>query len=959
MSRVSDWFASWKLVSWRTALLVAFVLYTLIGFFVVPWVAERVIHKVAREKLDREVTVEEIRCNPFTLSLTVEGLELPDRPGSTMLSFDEMYANLQASSLFRWAFTLKEVDIQKPFFAMRRFEDGGINILELKDVLAANVDLSDEAFGLPRALLREIRITGGRVELEDRAREEPLVWELGPVELSMHEISTIPDEQGTEDISIGLPEGGSLQIGGSVVVEPFGLEGALSMDEVVVGNLWAAVGHKFDFDVQGGTLSTDLQYRFWLGDEGLGMRVSDLAAQVSDVSVTTLGSDTELLQIPSVVVSGGSLLWPEARLEVESVVAEGPSASVWLESDGTPVWTTLVPETTREELIELWKKLDEKYSPVAVLRRFEVQAADASFEDRTFEEPMRVEVADAAIVVTDISSEPGTRWGLEASAALAGDAPASATGTLMARPLTLDAEVGVEGLDLAQFQPYIAKFVPLDLLAGQLTATGTAHVEPREDAPDVMFDGKARVGDLDLVETVTNSSLLKWGELEVEGVQAWLLPTSVEVAKVDIHEAGLEIIVAEDGTINVLEFFKEIVEDLEKLPPTDLARVELHDCFGRYREEKPTRPFELDLESINGSVLRFATDGSTRAELEVDAAISTGGMARVTGELDPLDYGRATDIEIDIRDVHLPPLSAKSIGIVGHPVDNGTATLGLDVEITDQQLVSANHVEITNLQLGERVEGDRLIDLPVKLGVKLLKDKNGQIILDIPVNGDISNPDFVMASALSSAFQELVGEIVKSPFRMLGRLAGGSDDQDLEFVDFAMGRADLEKHVRANLDTLAKALTERPSLALEVAGTVDPEADARGLRTAALEDQLASEGMDVTDLETGELERLEEMYRSQVDGADLEALRAQYASDTDGATLDEVAYRAALLDQVIAAQVVDETETEALAAARAEAIRAYLVDQAGVDASRVVVQTETATVTDSDKWVRCQLALQE
>src|SRR5210317_1192458 len=99
MSKVKEWFASWKLISWRSALVAAFIVYTLIGFFVVPWIAEKVIVKMAYDKLGREVTVEDVRCNPFTLSLTVEGLDLPDRPGSTMLSFDELYANLQASSL--------------------------------------------------------------------------------------------------------------------------------------------------------------------------------------------------------------------------------------------------------------------------------------------------------------------------------------------------------------------------------------------------------------------------------------------------------------------------------------------------------------------------------------------------------------------------------------------------------------------------------------------------------------------------------------------------------------------------------------------------------------------------------------------------------------------------------------------------------------------------------------------
>ena len=88
MDSLINWFKSWKLVSWRTAVVAAVVIYGLIGFFVVPVIAKKIIVDTARERTGREVTVEEVRCNPFTLSLSIRGFSFPDRPGSTMLSFD-------------------------------------------------------------------------------------------------------------------------------------------------------------------------------------------------------------------------------------------------------------------------------------------------------------------------------------------------------------------------------------------------------------------------------------------------------------------------------------------------------------------------------------------------------------------------------------------------------------------------------------------------------------------------------------------------------------------------------------------------------------------------------------------------------------------------------------------------------------------------------------------------------
>jgi len=100
MKSVTEWFRSWRLVSWRSALVVAVVLYALIGFFVVPPIVKSQIEKQSLKILKRQATVEKVRCNPFALSLTIEGFSLPDRPGSVLLAWDRLYANAQVSSLF-------------------------------------------------------------------------------------------------------------------------------------------------------------------------------------------------------------------------------------------------------------------------------------------------------------------------------------------------------------------------------------------------------------------------------------------------------------------------------------------------------------------------------------------------------------------------------------------------------------------------------------------------------------------------------------------------------------------------------------------------------------------------------------------------------------------------------------------------------------------------------------------
>ena len=309
MSKSGDWFASWKLVSWRTAIVVAFVLYVLIGFLVVPWITERMITKVGQEKLGREITVENVQCNPFSLSLTIQGLNLPDRPGTTMLGFDEFYANLQPSSLFRWALTLKDLRIDGLYAALRRFEDGEVNVLELMEALDTGEE-PKEPFKLPRAIFHQIQVNNGRFDIDGRYREDPLLWTQEPIEVLLTDISTIPDEEGGNDITIGLAGGGTIRVRGEVVIEPLGLTGAVSLDKLGLAKTWELVEDRFELRVTDGFAAADINYRISMGDDGLHSEIHDSEFRVTDFAVRANEIDTDLVHADSVVVSGVVAQWP-------------------------------------------------------------------------------------------------------------------------------------------------------------------------------------------------------------------------------------------------------------------------------------------------------------------------------------------------------------------------------------------------------------------------------------------------------------------------------------------------------------------------------------------------------------------------------------------------------------------------------------------------------------------------
>ncbi len=118
------------LLIWAATLLVVF---TIIGFFIVPPILKSVLATQLTAALHREVAIREVRFNPFALSATVRGLTVKEPKGSeTFASFEELYVNLESYySLFKWSAVVREVRLTKPFVRLVRRADESYNFSDL------------------------------------------------------------------------------------------------------------------------------------------------------------------------------------------------------------------------------------------------------------------------------------------------------------------------------------------------------------------------------------------------------------------------------------------------------------------------------------------------------------------------------------------------------------------------------------------------------------------------------------------------------------------------------------------------------------------------------------------------------------------------------------------------------------------------------------------------------------
>src|SRR5947207_8705984 len=132
LSRLSAFKGSrwYKRLVWALAV---FVVYVLFGFFALPPLIKWQMLKQLRITTKRNASMEQVKFNPLVLSLTVRGLTLTEPDGRKFVSWDELYINFQTSSLFRWAWTFKEIRLVQPFGEIIVFPDGRLNFANMFD----------------------------------------------------------------------------------------------------------------------------------------------------------------------------------------------------------------------------------------------------------------------------------------------------------------------------------------------------------------------------------------------------------------------------------------------------------------------------------------------------------------------------------------------------------------------------------------------------------------------------------------------------------------------------------------------------------------------------------------------------------------------------------------------------------------------------------------------------------
>jgi len=853
-----------KLLRWFFALS---LLYTVVGFLILPPVVRSIAVKQLSKQLDREVSIQKIKINPFALSTTVRGLLIKDKDGEPFVSWDEVYVNFQLSSLFTRAWTFKEISTSKPYVRVQMNWDYTFNFSDLIEKFSTNAAPVKPAGSTKPLVLRigRLHIGGASAAYADYTTREPFKRLLGPLDITLDDFRTDPDNRNPYAFTGTTDAGERIAWSGFFYLAPVRSEGSLTLDKFTLSKYAPLYQDLLRFQVTDGKIGVHFNYRFELNPANRVIQLYNTAFVLRDFKANVPGETNNFTELAHFSVSGASVDLQSHEVAVDSVRAEGGNLLVRRDAENklNVVEVSQPPPTTTHapggilfllhsvtNMVTLLLNSTNQWS--GTVHSVEVTNCALHWEDLINSRPARLDLTDIRVMAKNISNIPGTNLISEVSLRWNTNGSIKTVTTASFLPPTAEVQLDIDRLDLGSLDAYLEPMVNLYVLGSKVGLHGKANLTTVVgELPHVTFQGDANLDGFHTVDGDWAEDLLKWDSLRFNGIEANLNPQTVSIKEIVVDNAYARLVIETNRTINLLNALRmtnapatNSVKSVAAkgaarvtnapLPQISVGAIIITNTAVSFTDRSMTPEVNLAIREVDGSVAGISTEQLQHAVVDLHAKVDGVGPATITGLINPLNATATNDIKISLKDMDLTPASPYAARFAGYRIAQGKLNLDLAYELVGKKLTSKNVITLDRFTFGEKVDSPEATHLPVRLAIAILKDRDGKIVLDVPIDGQTDDPKFHVSKVVWGAVENILVKVATSPFSLLGALVGGGGEE-LGYQDFAPGSSTLSDEGKKKLDALTKVLHERPALGLEISGSVDPVSDRDGLERVALD----------------------------------------------------------------------------------------------------------------------------
>ena len=630
-----------KIAIWLVAIVAAF---GIIAGLVAPPLLRGKLASELSTKLHRQVSIEQIRINPFAMSVTVRGFLMKERQGSaTAVSFDELYANLELASLFRWGPVLKEIRLVKPYINVVRNEDRTYNFTDLIDEFTKGPPEPKGPPGpTPRFALNNIQVLDGKIDFDDRP--EQTKHSITSIKIGVPFISSIPSqvEIKVQPAFYALVNGAPFQIDGETKPFEDSRESNihLDIDKLQIPKYVEYSPIELNFKVPSGQLNSKLVVTFRTSKDKPSVLSISGNVGVADF-VLHEKTDTPLLNLPAfdVVIDNVEVFAKQAILK--SIKLQAPELHVTRNRDGTLNLTSLIVESKTEKAPE--QKTNEKPFGYRV-DEIVVDQGKVLLTDRSPERPFEKRLENIHAAVKVLTNEPGKKATTELSFQTDAKEEFNHTGTVQLTPLLAEGQIEVKSLQLKGLRPYYESVVGVEITEGLLDLVTRFAVAQKEDKQldTKLAELNAALRSLRLNVPGEREPLWRAPLLAIKDTTVDVEKKSIVVGSFESREGNGFVQRNPDGSINFARLVKTQAGASETKKPeqkdtaewaVEIKRSALDRFRVTFEDRMLSPPARMTVSALSAQAENVSNAKNARAKVRIQATINNKGRLRVAGAL--------------------------------------------------------------------------------------------------------------------------------------------------------------------------------------------------------------------------------------------------------------------------------------------------------------------------------------
>jgi len=678
--------------------------------------------------------------------------------------------------------------------------------------------------------------------------------------------------------------------------------------------------------------------------------------KMGKMDVNRLRDSKTIVGFESLSVGGIALEREAKNVHIQNVIIDGATVSSKRLKNGTIDLQQLIyssPKTVDKE------KNSAETPWSYFVDNFGLNNAKIDFVDEVPARKVVVDVDTLFVEVKNVSSNPKTTMAIEGRGRINQKTTMKISSQLRRESLQSKGNFELKHFSLPLIDPYMEPATYATLRRGDLGINGVYAYTPEKTS----VEGKISLNDWVVEDRRDASVLLGWNRIGATPFTYTYPDNRLKINQLAVDGLYANVLFDQNKTLNFSTLSKAKKGDANETRKEgnpfgmDIVRLVVLNSSATFSDLSLPLPFKTYTHDLRGEILGISTTKDVTTFVKLRGGVDEYGLTKVNGTINTKDPKALTDIHVDFENLELKNYTPYSLQFLGYKIANGKLFLNLVYKINKGNLDAQNKVVIKNIELGEEVEGGA--KWPLKLVVALLEDSDGVIDIDLPVEGNVTDPNFRYGKVIWQVIGNLLTKAVTAPFRLLGSLLGiDSEDDSLSKVSFDAGEDGILPPEREKLDKLATLLAKRPKLTLKVHGGWETTEDERALQLqkliASIIGQNSKKRIDST--EAMSLETLEATAKKSMNSSDVKTLRAAMEEKYPQEAEFTQHYTAALIEKLIVLQVIGLSELEVLASKRANAVVDYLHKNPEL-VSRVSIGSNEKSSFDEKEGIASRLEL--